>query len=586
MEVTRMNAIDPWRRGGRSAAVLRGLRWCVGAALALILTVPYRGPAWAAAGGPQTGGTIVYALGPQDINWYLPLRPTSYSNGVDYLAATMMYKPLFRVGGDGKIDYSHSIASAITWSQDGTVYTVRMDPKWHWSDGRPVTAADVLFTWHLIQAASAKTVPAPWPYNQAGFGGIPDMVKSVTVAGPTEFAVTLTHPVNQIWFEYDGLAQFWPLPEHDWNKFPNDPAAELAYLTKNGNNPAFFSVVDGPWKMESATDKQAWVFVPNPAYSGHKPYLDRFIYAYQTSAAAEEGALRTGAVQVGYLPATDYDIRDRFPNDRFFTSTGYGFCRIFLNFGHPSVGPILGQLPVRQAMAYGIDQPDIITQLYHGQAVAGMGPVPLIPPTFLDPKLRNPPYPFDLTAGKRTLLEHGWSLKNGIMTNAQGQQLKFTMQYVSGNPTTEALVQLIQSDWAKEGIAIQLEPRPFTEMIGMRRRANAANWEIQSGICFDWGGSYPTGDGMFTTGGGYNFFQYSDPEMDRLVTATLAPHPTPAAAQASLNAYEEYVARMLPQIWVPRSYAFHEVQTNVHGVVETLNNFTGVILPQYWWIAH
>lgn len=570
------------RRGVR-----RATRRSAGVLLIAALAVSYG--AWRharAAGGPQAGGTIVYALGPQDINWYLPLRPTSYNTVVDSYAATMMYKPLFWVGGDGQVDYSHSVASAITWNQDGTVYTVRLNPKWHWSDGKPVTAADVLFTWRLIQAASAKSAPAPWPYAQARFGGIPDMVKSVTAAGPAEFTVTLTHSVNQVWFEYDGLAQLRPLPAHDWDKYPNDPAAELAYVTKNGNNPAFFGVVDGPWKMESAMDKQQWVFVPNPAYSGHKPYLDKFIYAYQTSDAAEEGALRTGAIQVGYLPATDYAIRDRFPNDRFFTSTSYGFCRIFLNFAHPSVGPMLKQLAVRQAMAYGIDQPDIINQLYHAQAVIGSGPVPLIPPTFLNPKLRNPPYPFDLAAGKHVLLEHGWQLKDGVMTDAQGRSLRFTMQYVSGNATTEAMVQLIQSDWAKEGIAIQLEPRTFAEMIGMHNQAGETKWEIQGGVCWVWGGSYPTGDGMYTTGGGYNFFQYSDPEMDRLVAATLAAHPTPAAAQASMNAYEEYVAKQLPQIWVPRSSIFNEVQKNVHGVTETLNNFTGAILPQYWWVAH
>lgn len=580
-----MNGIHLRRAHAKNGMMRRGLLWYVGAALVAVLPATYGAGTGATAAAPQTGGTVVYAVGPQDINWYQPLRPAAYNTVVDGRAATMMYLPLFWVGGDGKIDYSHSVASAITWNQDGTVYTVRMNPKWHWSDGKPVTADDVLFTWYVIQAASAKSAPAPWPYAQSGFGGIPDDVKAVTAISPTEFTVTLTHPVNQLWFEYDGLSQLRPLPSHDWNKYPNDPAAELAYLTKNGNNPSFFGVVDGPWKMESATDKQSWAFVPNPAYSGHKPYLAKFIYAYQTSDAAEEAALRTGAVQVGYLPATDYSIRDQFSNDRFFTSTNYGYCRLFLNFANPEAGPILKQLPVRQAMAMGIDQRDIIDKLYHGQAVIGSGPVPLIPPTFLDPKLKTPPYAFDPAAGKRVLAEHGWSLQNGVVTNAQGQKLRFTMQYVSGNTTTEAMMQLIQSDWAKEGVSIQLEPRTFAQMVGMHLKADAAQWEIQGGICWVWGASYPTGDGIYRTGAAYNFFEYSDPTLDRLIDATLAPHPTPAAAQASMNAYEEYVARQLPQIWMPKPYILNEVQKNVHGVVSTLNNFTGAILPQYWWIG-
>ena len=53
-----------------------------------------------------------------------------------------------------------------------------------------------------------------------------------------------------------------------------------------------------------------------------------------------------------------------------------------------------------------------------------------------------------------------------------------------------------------------------------------------------------------------------------------------------MNAYEEYVARALPQVWMPRPYTFNEVAKNVHGVEETLNNVTGAILPEYWWVSH
>jgi peptide/nickel transport system substrate-binding protein len=36
---------------------------------------------------------------------------------------------------------------------------------------------------------------------------------------------------------------------------------------------------------------------------------------------------------------------------------------------------------------------------------------------------------------------------------------------------------------------------------------------------------------------------------------------------------------------MPKPYILNEVQKNVHGVVSTLNNFTGAILPQYWWVG-
>ena len=540
----------------------------------------------AAAGTPQPGGTVVYALGPQDINWYFPLRPASYNTGVDTLAASLMYQPLFEVASDGKIDYSRSIASKIAWNADGTVYTVDLNPKWHWSDGTPVTASDVLFTWHLIQAASAKTVAAPWPYAGTGSGGVPNDIKDVAVVSPTEFTVTLTKPVNQQWFEYDGLAKFEPLPEKAWDKYPADPAQELAYITQHGTDVSFFNPTDGPFKMQAAVDKQAWTFVPNPAYDGHKPYLDKLVLAYETSDAAEVGDLRTGAVQVGYLPATDYTTRSQLTGDTFYTTMNYGYCRLFVNFGNPTVGPVLQQLPVRQAMAMGIDQEGMISKLYSGQAVIGTGPVPLVPPTFLDPKLTKLVYPFDPAAGKALLEKNGWTEQNGVMANAAGQKLSFTMQYVSGSSTTQASMQLIQSDWAQEGIQINLQPMQFADMVAMHVKSDAAKWEIQGGVCWGWGASVPTGENLFKTGGAYNFYQFSDPKLDPLIDATISPQPTAAAQRAAMYAYDDAVAKDLPQIWMPKPYGFNEVAKSVHGVIETVNNFSGAISPQYWWVAH
>ncbi|HVB10669.1 MAG TPA: peptide ABC transporter substrate-binding protein [Bacillota bacterium] len=540
----------------------------------------------AAAGTPQQGGSVVYALGPQDINWYFPLRPSAYNTVVDSYAASLMYEPLFYVNSSGQIDYSRGVASKIAWNSDGTVYTVDLKPNFHWSDGTPVTASDVLFTWNLIKIASAKTATAPWPYAGAGSGGVPNYIKDVAVVSPTEFTVTLTQPVNQQWFEYDGLSKFIPLPSKAWDKYPSDPAQELAYITQHGTDVSFYNVVDGPFKMQSAVDKQAWTFVPNTAYDLHKPYLDKLVLAYETSDTAEVGDLRTGAVQVGYLPSTDYAIRDQLTADTFYKTNSYGYCRLYLNFTNPQIGPLLQQLPVRQAMQMGVDQAGIISKVYSGQAVPGVGPVPVDPPTFLDPKLiSNPPYTFDVAAGKALLEKNGFTMQNGVMTDAKGQKLEFTMQYVSGNSATQTNMQLIQSDWAQEGIKIDLQPLQFADMIAMHVASDADKWQMQGGVCWVWGASVPTGENLFKTGGAYNFYKFSDPALDKLIDATVAPQPSAQAQQDAMYAYDDAVGKDLPQIWMPHPYGFGEVAKNVHGVMSTVNNFSGTISPEYWWVS-
>lgn len=530
---------------------------------------------------------MVYALPPLvNIDWYQPLRPAAYNSAYDGLAADLMYKSLFHLNSKGSIDFARSIAQSVTWNAQGTVYTVHMNPKWHWSNGQPVTSQDVLFTWHLIQYASSGQAPTPWPYANADFGDIPNGVSSVKTMGPYAFQVTLSSPSNQLWFEYNGLSQLMPLPEKAWNRYPASLSKELQYLTTNGNNPAFFTVVDGAFMMKSAAQNQAWTFVPNPHYDGHKATLSQLILGYETSDQSEVNQLRAQEVQVGYLPPNDLPLQKQLSADRLVTGYGDGFTRIFLNFGSPTVGSILQQLPVRQALQMGIDQPTIIKDIYDGHAVFGTGPVPFSQPAFLDPRLHTPPYAFNPAQGK-ALLEHaGWHMSGGVMVNQKGQKLSFTVQFVSGIATTQSIVQLLQADWAKEGIQVTLLPMPFASIVGLHDKTDAAKWQIQAGVSWGYGGDYPTGQGMYGTGAAYNFYQFSSPTLDKLIAATHAPYATAAANQAALDNYQIYVSKILPELRMPYAGTLSEVATSVKGVTpESLNLFTGTISPQYWTAA-
>ncbi len=530
------------------------------------------------------GGTVVQALGPLvSINWFLPLRPVAYNSLYDAWAASLMYKGLLHMGANGKINYARSVASNVSWNSTGTVYTVKMNPKWHWSNGTPVTASDVQFTWDLIKAASAPTAPRPWPYAGAGSGGIPDMVQSFKVTGTYEFQVTLKKPVNQLWFEYNGLSDFTPLPKAAWNKYPTDLNKELSYLASNGNNASFFKVIDGPFFLQSAKQNVAWTFVPNTHYDGHKASIHRFILAYETSDSAEVNALKTGTVQVGYLPLSMYNSRNQLTNDRLVESRSFVIDRTMLNFKSPTVGSALRQLPVRQALQMGIDQQSIIKDIYDGLGVPGTGPIPMSPATFLDPKLKTPPYQFNPAAGKKLLEQNGWHEVGGVMQNSKGEKLSFTVQYPAGNTSTQAMAQLLQQDWAQEGFQVKLQPLPFATMLHYHH--SPGKWDIQTGLGWSYGGTYPTGGGMFSSTGGYNFYGYSNAKMDQFVHQTHQPQSSPAAAQQTLDAYQLYAANQLPNLWMPVPESLTEIANNVHGASKYANTFTNGISPQYWTVS-
>lgn len=537
---------------------------------------------------PTPGGTIVIAQSPQtNYNWYLPITDASF----DYNAGLYdeIYKPLLWINNDYSINWHSSIADKIISNPKGTVYHVYLNPKWKWSNGQPVTAQDVLFTWHVIQAASTSNAPAPWPYVGAGTGDIPSGVKSVVANGNYEVTVTLDQPANQQWFIYNGLIQLVPLPAAVWDIHKNI-MDEIKYLGAEATNPNFISVVDGPFKLQKAVPNQEWVLVPNPNYSGHKSIVSKIIYQYEASNAAEFAALRTGTVNLGYIDLTQLG------SAKALTSLGdvinpqytFGYLDTELNlFPGSKVRSVFKNLYVRQAMEMGINDQAINQYIYHGYAPPIDGPIPSIPRTkFYDPALDKNPYPFNIAAGKRLLESHGWKMVDGIMTKGS-QKMKFTMLYPSGTLSETDEAEVMQQDWAQEGIDVGIKPVPFSSLISVTSDTKNPNgWQLATGLGWDYDGPgfYPSGGGLFGTGAASGD-GYSNSEEDALIHATHLPYPTEKQNMAVFFKYEEFTAKHLPVLWqdVQANLSVHAV--SVHGTVQYADASTGIPPMQYWWVS-
>ncbi len=548
-----------------------------------------------AVGKPQYGGTVVMALAPDsNVTWYFPLMNGLQDSLYNGWVQSFMYKSLLTYNNNGSINYQRSIASSIKTNAAGTTYTVTMNPKYKWSNGNPVTAKDVLFTWSIIKAASAPNAPTPWPYVGAGSGDIPTGVKSVVQDSTYKFTVTLDKPSNQQWFIYNGLDQFTPLPQSVFDKDPGNMTAELKFLGTIATNPNApeYKVVDGPYNLTQAVSSQKWVFTPNTKYDGHKSYLSKFVLQYETSSDAEFAALKTGAIQAGYLPNSMWGSRsalDSSYNMSVVRALGYDDIIPNMNYGNATaslnaqggVGKIFRHLYVRQAMQMGIDQATINTAAFHGNAAVETTIVPSLPKTqFYDPNLK-PIYSYNPTAGKKLLEDHGWKEVKGVMTKGP-EKMKFTLVFSSGSPSTEQEVTLIQEDWAKEGIDVTLKAEPFSTIVGLTND----QWQIEDYGGISWGGSYPTGEGLFgKPGEGLDSQGYSNNTMNSLIAATHLPYSTTAASLNALYKFQKFVAQDLPVLFVPYPPGYDENAKDLHGVVANSNPFTQYFSPNYFWLS-
>ena len=538
--------------------------------------------------------TAVVALTPQTSpNWFFPIRAVGSGSDVNMQMESLLYKPLLTITGTDGIDYNRSLASHVNVSHNNTVFTITLNPRYKWSDGKPITAQDVLFTWNIIKTTSTHATNLPWSHAGSGVGGIPSQWRSVTTRGSHTVIVTLTQPVNPQWFIRNGLAQIAPVPKFVWDKYPGNMIKTLAFIKSVANSPKnpAFNVVDGPYHFDTMQANNYWSFVPNPQYGGHPSTLTKVVFQYESSASSEFTGLKNGTISVGYLPASLWGARAQLTHDRLSPAYLFGFNYLQPNLSSKaphSLGSVFQQRYVREALQMGIDQQSIVQTMFHGQAVAENGPIPAQPRTkFYDPALAKPLYPFNPQAGKRLLESHGWHLINGVMTNPHGVKLAFTLTYVSGSNTDTAIVQLIQHDWASEGVQITLQSQPFDNIIAFANQTDPTKWNMVW-----WGGGwtyepdfYPSGGGLFASGSGANFGGYESSQMNHLIQATYAPG-TPSEITSRMNAYQTWAAADLPVLWIPWNSTLNVHAANLHGSMKTFNPVSDLYSPNYWTFSH
>ena len=178
-------------------------------------------------------------------------------------------------------------------------------------------------------------------------------------------------------------------------KFLNTQSKDLATWTTS----PLWSVVDGPWKLQSFTSNGEAGFVPNPDYSGSpKPSIAKFVELPYTSDTAAFNEFRAGgpsAVTIAYVPPADVPAVPSLTAEGYLDNKGsmYSFNFFPLNYNNPTVGPIFRQLYVRQALQHLVDQNGWISAFLSHAATETASPVPVAPPSPLVKASSSEPLP-------------------------------------------------------------------------------------------------------------------------------------------------------------------------------------------------
>ncbi len=458
----------------------------------------------------------------------------------------MLFQPLVWVNRYGQVDLSRSLAEKIAVSPDTMTYTLTLRP-WHWSDGTPLSATDVLYDWRMIRALGQN-------YPGYGQGDIPDGIKSVTALDATHIQVQLTQTANPQWFIDNGLSQLVPLPVHAWAKL------SLDQLFQAQSDPRFFSVVDGPMRIQRLDVGMDAVFVPNPAYDGPKLHLRRLVLNFLHDDGAAVQQVQAGDLDFAPVPLELYKAVQHLPGVRVARLSPVSFWYYLdLNLRNPRVA-FFRDVRVRQAMEDALNQKAIIDLVFHGFGEEVYTAIPPADAGFLAPALANGagPVGYDPDKSRALLQAAGYAPGPDGLMRKNGQKLAFTVM-IDGDSGEEAeLVLLIQSQLRAVGIEMQVRQVAFNQMM-QAEQGSALGWEASEHGTYV--APYPTGEGLFATGAGGNDGGYSDPEMDRLIHDSIS-----EPGLGGLYSYELYTAAQQPVIFLGTEDHVDLISSRMHGV--------------------
>ncbi|WP_030603038.1 peptide ABC transporter substrate-binding protein [Streptomyces fulvoviolaceus] len=550
------------------------------------------------AGCSGSGGTssaskdaINYAL-PANFtpNWILPIGTAAHLNTNNISIANSLWEPLVAYDGStGKIAWNKagSVATAADFAADGKSVKITLGDR-HWSDGKPITSGDVKFWFDLIKANKAE-----WAgYNP---GKAPDNWTSFKTVDDRHFTITFDKAYNSQWMLANELSQITPLPQHVWDK-SGDAKQDWKYLNDAAKNISGYATntlwktISGPYAVKSFSNAGKVVLTANKKYDGgEKPAIPTVNLLPFTTADAEKNALRSGSVDYGYIEATDLDQKESFTAQGYDVKPWSGWAITYMpyNFNNPAMGAVFKQLYARQAVQRSIDQTSLAKVVFNGTAVAGYGPIPQGQASdFVSSVQKNNPYPFSTSAARELLTSHGWTEQGGVMTCTEPAECgegvakgtKFEMQVLSqsGSTVTDNMMSAIQSSLAKTGIKFSIKTAPVNSVLSQTPQCTSGQsickWQLSFfGTAGSWYfNAFPTGDSLFQSKGGANFGNYSNTDVDKLISAS-----TTSSSNQAIQDYSAALAKDLPVIWLPEpDYQISVVKNGLGGFSQdSLANF-------------
>lgn len=537
---------------------LRSLVWFCLSALALSSALANASPTASPTGAPSSkiGGRL---------NLALLGNPT---NLVPFLAAEqnaltitgLIYQSLLTY--DRSLNLVPQLAERYTISPDHRTITFTLKPKLVFSDGTPLTSADVSASFHAITDARTRT-PYAGDYHMVQRFETPDS-RTIKVTYATPFAPALS----------------------SWASLPVLPAKiVLETLTSDPSNTEGFNATrlktqplgSGPYVLTRWVRGQSLLLTRNPR-STEAPNITELFYRIlpdQNSQWLEFKAGNLDMLDLTPLAAT------RLISDTWFTQNYKTYSTLsnsYTYLGFNLKNPLFADARVRQALSHAVNRQGLINAVLFGQGQPMTGLFK--PGTWAHNASLTVPT-FNPALAKQLLAQAGWKDADGDgVLEKNGQPFRFTLATNQGNDSRLKTAQVLQSLFADVGVQMDIRVQEWATFLTntLQPRAFAA-------VLMGWGlGAEPDPYDIWhsskTAPAEFNIVSFNNPQADALMTEARTTF-NQAQRKQALDALQALIAAEAPYLWLYAPFSNVAVTQRLQGLNPGPAGL-GWNLPQWW----
>lgn len=373
---------------------------------------------------------------------------------------------------------------AKSFSVNGNDYIIHLRHGIKWSDGKPITADDVVFTWQNII------------FDGFGNTSTRDSIiidgKLPTVKKIDDYTVEFKTP--QPFAPFIRMLSTSIAPKHIFEPAVKNGKEYFETFLSTNIDPKIL-VTSGAFKLKEYVPAQRVVFERNPNYyminknNQKLPYLDKLVYLIvgdinNEVLKFEGGELDTIGLQGANVARfKELEKHSNFKVYNLGPDTGTMFVSFNLNNRKDKNGKYFVDLKkqrwfqdknFRQAVDYAIDRKNMVLNIANGLA-APLYTAESLNSIYLNKNLK--PYDRNIEKSKDLLKKSGyWWDKKGHLMDKFGNHVEFNLFTNAGNTEREAIGVMVKQDLEDLGMKINFKPIEFNSLVN--KLVNTSDWDI------------------------------------------------------------------------------------------------------------